>query len=262
MKKSPQSTVHSPQPIRIDAEGLHYRVLNERIRQAVNSGVQEIILDNVCGQRYIGNGIKGEDIKITVNGTAGNDLAAFMDGPKIFINGNAQDGTGNTMNAGEIVIYGDAGDIVGHSMRGGRIFIRGEAGYRVGIHMKAYEDMFPVVIIGKSVRDFFGEYMAGGLLIVLGLEPKRMLHANKIVGDFIGTGMHGGAIVIRGEVDESRLGKEVKIAEPDRGDKALLRKHLTDYCRYFDLNLEEILKEPFIKLYPYSHRPYGRLYAY
>ncbi len=36
---------------------------------------------------------------------------------------------------------------------------------RVGIHMKAYKDMFPVVIIEGKVRDFLGEYMTGGLLV-------------------------------------------------------------------------------------------------
>lgn len=35
-------------------------------------------------------------------------------------------------------------------MRGGRIYVRGDAGYRTGIHMKAYEDKTPVMIIGRK----------------------------------------------------------------------------------------------------------------
>lgn len=240
---------------KIDAAGLHYKVLNEKIHQAINDGVKHIFLENVCGQRFIADGLCS-DIELTINGVPGNDLGAFMDGPRIFVKGNAQDGVGNTMNSGEIVVYGDCGDIAGHSMRGGRIFIKGNAGYRIGIHMKAYRDMFPVMIIGKGAKDFFGEYMAGGLLVVLGLETDEML------GDFIGTGMHGGAIFVRGGLDERCLGKEVKITKPTEDDYALLKTHLKDYCRYFALNLDEILKKPFLKLYPYSHRPYGRLYAY
>lgn len=241
--------------VEIDAQGLHYRVLNERLRGLLKEGARRIVVKNVCGQRYIGNAI-GEKSEIILEGVPGNDLAAFMDGPRITVRGNAQDGVGNTMNRGEVIIYGDAGDIVGYSMRGGRIFIRGNVGYRVGIHMKAYKQFFPVVIVGGGARDFLGEYMAGGLLIVLGLN------GNELVGDFVGTGMHGGTMFLRAEVDPRRLGKEVKTGEITPEDTRLLRKHVGDFCAYFGFDLDEILKGPFTKIYPYSHRPYGTIYAY
>jgi glutamate synthase domain-containing protein 3 len=245
--------------IKINAENLHYKVLNERIHQLIQKGCRKIVLDNVRGQRYIGDGLSTPDLEIIINGVPGNDLASFMNGPKIIIKGNAQDGVGNTMNAGEVVIYGDAGDIVGYSMRGGRIFIKGNVGYRVGIHMKAYKEFFPIVIVGGSARDFLGEYMAGGLLVILGLTQSKTAN---IIGDFVGTGMHGGNIFLRGKVDPKCLGREVKIDQPTREDLTFLHTHLTDFCKYFNFNLDEILKKPFIKLYPYTHRPYGRLYAY
>lgn len=241
--------------VEIDARGLHYRELNAKLRRSIGEGVQRVLLKNVCGQRYIGDSI-AQEVEIIIEGVPGNDLAAFMDGARIIVKGNAQDGVGNTMNRGEVVVYGDAGDIVGYSMRGGRIFIRGDVGYRVGIHMKAYKHFFPVVIVGGGAKDFLGEYMAGGLLVVLGLD------GGEIVGDFVGTGMHGGTIFLRGEVDPRRLGKEVKIGEVTPEDEELLRRYLDDFCRYFGLELEEILKFPFTKIYPYSHRPYGTVYAY
>ena len=71
-----------------------------------------------------------------------------------------------------------------------------------------------------------------------------------------------GTMFLRGEVDPRRLGKEVKIGEVTPEDEELLRRHLKDFCRYFGLELEEILKVPFTKIYPYSHRPYGTVYAY
>ncbi len=80
---------------------------------------------------------------IDMYGTPGNDLGAFMNGPKVTVYGNAQDGCGNTMNEGEIVIHGHAGDVTGHSMRGGRIFVKDYVGYRVGIHMKEYQKKIP-----------------------------------------------------------------------------------------------------------------------
>ncbi len=243
--------------ITIDADKLHYKDLNEKIH-AVLADADEIIIDNAMGQRYIGDAVS-KKVRFVINGVPGNDMAAFMNGPEIIVHGNAQDAIGNTMNSGLIVVNGNAGDIAGYSMRGGKIYIRGNAGYRVGIHMKAFKENFPVVIIGEEVKDFFGEYMAGGLAIVLGLGTDKLP-----VGDFVGTGMHGGTIFIRTKTIDARLlGKEVKAVELDEKDKELLEKYVKDYCSYFpELKAAEILKAHFIKLYPFSHRPYGRLYAY
>ena len=49
---------------------------------------------------------------------------------------------------GLVVVNGIAGDVVGYAMRGGKILIKGDVGYRVGIHMKAYKEKFPVLVIG------------------------------------------------------------------------------------------------------------------
>ena len=236
--------------MRINAQGMHYRELNELIHKAVTDGRKNIILDNVNGQRYIADGLSG-DINVTVNGVPGNDLAAFMDGSSIVVNSNAQDGIGNTMNAGKIIINGDAGDIVGHSMRGGKIFIKGNVGYRVGIHMKAYNSLYPVVIAGGSAGDFLGEYMAGGLIIVLGS-----------VGNYIGTGMHGGAIYIQDRVEKYQLGKEVEAIKLNGNKLGEIEEYLEEYCGNFNLSLEDVKKRRFVKLTPHSSRPYGRLYAY
>jgi len=130
----------------------------------------------------------------------------------------------------------------------------------VGIHQKAYEEWFPVVIIGGRAGDFLGEYMAGGLMVVLGLDGPDS--RGRLVGDLAGTGMHGGIILVRGDVDPARVGKEVRIVKPSDEDMALLRKHLGDYCGQFGLDTANILNKPFVKLYPASHRPYGKLYAY
>lgn len=245
--------------VKLDARGLHYKVLNDKIHEVLdnNSEIEELVIENVFGQRYIGAGIK-KKIKIVINGTAGNDLGVFMDGPEIIVNGNAQDGVGNTMNSGKIIINGSAGDVMGYGMRGGSIYVKGNAGYRVGIHMKAYKDNFPVIIIGGTVGDFLGEYMAGGIVVVLGLNNDKLP-----VGDFVGTGMHGGNIfIMREKIDERLLGKEVKVAQPTKEDFELLSKYLKEYCDYFSIEPKSVLENKFIKLYPYSSRPYGRLYAY
>jgi glutamate synthase domain-containing protein 3 len=244
----------------IDAGNVHYRELNQKIREMIKEGAREIELRNVNGQRYIGTGITNPDVKIYIHGTPGNDLAAFMDGPRIEVFGNAQDGVSNTMNSGKVVINGHAGDVLGYGMRGGKMHIRKNVGYRVGIHMKAFGSMMPVIIAGGTGGDFFGEYMAGGILVLLGLEKKP---EEKIVGDWCGTGIHGGVIYIRGTVESHQLGKEVGVVEKiPAKEMDELAELLKDYCGDFNLNLEEVIKEPFIKLYPYTTRPYGKLYAY
>ncbi|KXB07649.1 hypothetical protein AKJ56_02440 [candidate division MSBL1 archaeon SCGC-AAA382N08] len=243
--------------MKINAEGVYYKDLNERIRKAVDSGESEIILENVNGQRYIGTNLRGSEVNIEINGVPGNDLAAFMDGPNINVRSNSQDAVGNTMNSGKVVVHGNAGDLVGHSMRGGKIYIRGDVGYRTGIHMKAYRDLFPVLIAGGTARDFLGEYMAGGLLVVLGLDGQ-----DEIAGDYIGTGMHGGEIYLRGEVEGYQFGKEVGVKEPDDEDMEKLVKYLNDYAEEFGLDLDAILEKDFTRLVPSTHRPYGTIYAY
>jgi glutamate synthase domain-containing protein 3 len=198
-------------------------------------------------------------VEIEIFGTPGNDLGAFMDGPTITVHGNAQDGCGNTMNNGEIVIHGHAGDILGLSARGGKIFVREDVGYRAGIHMKEYENKKSVVVIGGTAQDFLGEYMAGGIMIVLGLNlNKGEYHKAK----FIGTGMHNGVIYLRGNVEGYQLGKEVGVAELEDKDHSILHQFVDEFANHFSYELAEILEGKFIKLYPRWLRPYGRLYAY
>jgi glutamate synthase domain-containing protein 3 len=244
--------------VTIDARGILYRELNAKLRQAVSNGTQKIELRNVYGQRYIGTDLN-KSVEIEIFGTPGNDLGAFMDSPKIIVHGNAQDGCGNTMNNGEIIIHGHAGDILGLSARGGKIFVREDVGYRAGIHMKEYQDKKPMVVIGGTAQDFLGEYMAGGIMILLGLNLKE---GERHKANFIGTGMHGGVIYMRGEVQEFQLGKEIGVAELDEKDHLVLKKLVGEFASHFDYNAEEILKHKFNKLFPLYLRPYGRLYAY
>ncbi|MFQ5901330.1 MAG: hypothetical protein ACE5IH_07220, partial [Thermodesulfobacteriota bacterium] len=156
--------------ITIDAQDLYYRELNKILKETIcMDNPKEVELRNIYGQRYIGTNLRRE-VKLKLFGTPGGDLGAFMDGPIIEVYGNAQDGCGNTMNSGEIIIHGHAGDILGMSMRGGRIFVKENVGYRVAIHMKEYENKKPIIVIGGTAQDFLGEYMAGGVVILLGLR--------------------------------------------------------------------------------------------
>jgi len=251
--------------MRIDAKNMDYRELNSRVREAVKES-PAIRLENVRGQRYIGCGI-GSNVNIMINGTPGNDLGAFMNGPRIEVHGNVQDVVGNTMSGGRIAIHGDAGDILGHSMRGGRIYVKGSVGYRAGIHIKSFEDRHPVIVIGGRAGDYLGEYMAGGIVIVLGQNSGGGIPGGKerpITGRYTGTGMHGGALYILGEVPKEKRGPEVSPKEIEDHEKSLLEEILEDYKTVLslsDLSPREIIPR-LTKFTPLTTRPYGNLYAY
>ncbi len=246
------------QVVKIDASGLFYRQLNAHLKELVANNVGKVELRNVYGQRYIGTDLN-KPVDIEIFGVPGNDLGAFMNGPRITVYGNAQDGCGNTMNDGKIIVHGHAGDIIGLSARGGKIFVRDGVGYRAGIHMKEYQDKKPVLVIGGSAQDFLGEYMAGGILILLGLNLAKGEH---LKANFIGTGMHGGVIYLKGSVKDYQLGREVGVTELEEKDHQILREFVGEFASYFDYDAEEILKHKFTKLFPRWLRPYGRLYAY
>jgi glutamate synthase domain-containing protein 3 len=247
-----------PSTKRIDATGLTTQELNILLREATTNGVEKIEIMNVCGQSYIGTDLH-KKVDIDITGTPGNDLGAFMNGPRITVHGNAQDGIGNTMDDGEIIVHGHAGDIAGLSCRSGKIFVRDYVGYRAGIHMKEYGEKKSILVIGGTAQDFLAEYMAGGIIVLLGLDMKEeeTHHAH-----YIGTGMHGGAIYLAGKVEDYQLGKEVGIAELDRYDLTILTGLVTEFAEHFGHDAGEILKKHFIKLFPLYLRPYGRLYTY
>jgi len=242
----------------IDARGVYYKQLNEQVREAIGHGERQIVLRNVNGQRYIGGGLRGTDVTVEVNGVPGNDLAAFMDGPTVHVMNNAQDGCANTMNAGRLFVHGDAGDVVGYGMRGGSVYVKGHIGYRVGIHMKAYKSQSPVIVAGGTAGDFFGEYLAGGTLVLLGMERD----GKPLVGDYCGTGIHGGQVYLRGEYDPYHVSTEhIAVATATDDDVKAIRKDLEVFAEAFGFTMEEVLAEPFTILRPKSHRPFGDLYV-
>ncbi|MCW2277163.1 hypothetical protein [Heliophilum fasciatum] len=250
-------TISNASAVAINAQGLYYKELNEKIRAALAAGAATVRVHSVNGQRYIGTGLSG-NASLIVEGTAGNDLGAYMNGLTVTVYGNGQDGIANTMNAGTIVIHGSTGDTLGYAMRDGEVYVEGSVGFRVGIHMKEYQEKVPVLVIGGKAGSFFGEYMAGGILILLGLSGRE---GHPIVGDFCGTGMHGGVMYIRGNVEEHQLGKEVKVVELDEQDREVLGKYVGRYVGHFGGDAGEILDAPFVKLIPFNKRPYGNLYV-
>lgn len=235
----------------VNANGLEFRAINDAIRKTGKS----VTLTDVIGQRFIAAGMANKDI--TVTGTPGNALGAYLNGGKITVNGNAQDAVGDTMNSGEIVVHGNAGDTVGYAMRGGSIYIKGDAGYRAGIHMKAYKEKAPVMVIGGKAGSFLGEYQAGGVIIVLGLGADE----KNIVGNFPCTGMHGGKMILRSDCKDIVFPNQVSAKPATPEELKEIKKYVAKYCRLFGDNTDSIMNSPFTIVTPNSKNPYKQLYV-
>ncbi len=233
----------------IDASAMAFREINELLRTA-----DDITVDNCLGQRFIASGMGGKTVRI--NGTPGNALGAYLDGAEVHVFGNAQDAVGDTMNDGRIIIHGSTGDAAGYAMRGGEIYVRDSAGYRAGIHMKAYKDKLPVMVIGGSAGSFMGEYQAGGVIIVLGRNIKP-----PIVSNFCGTGMHGGKIYLCCDEIGVHLPRQVKARRAAAEDMSQISGYIKNYCGYFSDDYDEIINRNFFVLEPDSENPYKQLYV-
>lgn len=238
--------------MRIDANGMHYSDLDKAVRE---SGDNEVVIDSCVGQRYIAAGLSGKTV--IINGTPGNALGAYLNGATVIVNGNAQEATGDTMNGGTIVVNGSVGDAAGYAMRGGKIFVRGNAGYRCGIHMKAYGDNKPAIVIGGRAGSFLGEYQAGGTIIVLGDYDD----GKSVIGNFCGTGMHGGEMYIRCDALPGRLPAQVRAERLERIPHGEIEDLISAWCDTFGKYREKYLASPCYRLTPNSENPYRQMYT-
>lgn len=237
----------------IRAAEMSFQQLNEQIHTCQDA---EITLTDVRGQRYIASGLSGK--RLAIHGIPGNALGAYVDDCRVEVFGNAQDATGDTMNAGEIIIHGSSGDATGYAMRGGMILVEGNVGYRAGIHMKAYKDQVPVLVVGGEAGSFLGEYQAGGYVVVLGLNTT----SRAPVGRFCAAGMHGGKIFLRTEAElPFDLPSQVSAHRADAKELEEIRPFVEKYAHAFGRNAAEILRGAFQVLIPNTANPYKSLYV-
>ena len=238
--------------MKVLAGDMHFQKLNNQVRLTADTQIE---IENCIGQRYIASGLSGK--KVTVHGTPGNALGAYLDGADIIVYGTTQEATGDTMNDGRIYIHGNTGDATGYAMRGGKIFIEGSAGYRTGIHMKEYQEKAPVIVIGGCTGSFLGEYQAGGTIVVLGLDSGGKIP----VGNFCGTGMHGGKIILRTKELPKDLPGQVAAHKAGEEELCAIMDELMEFCAVFDKNLKDILDADFYILRPNTKNPYKQLYT-
>ena len=122
--------------------------------------------------------------------------------------------------------------------------------------MKEYKEKKPIVVIGGRVGSFLGEYLAGGLIIVLGIGV-----GVAPVGNFTGTGMHGGKIVIRTDKELAALPKQVVANEAADCDMEEIMPYIKEFAGHFKMKTEKLTKGRFMVLKPNAKSPYKQLYV-
>lgn len=230
----------------------HFKEANELVRAAL-AQADTIRIEQAHAQRYLGCAMPAGK-RLEIHGTPGNDLACYMDGGDIEVFGNAQDQVGNTMNGGTVVIHGRCGDAAGYGMRGGRIFVRDGCGWRVGVHMKEYREHRPAIVIGGDAGSFLGEYLAGGIIVLMGRAGKHLA-----------TGMHGGVIYLAHPLPPEEVPQGLVHGPVDEADLETLAPLLERYAQLFageaGIGDEPADAASFWRLRPASSRPYNSLYA-
>ncbi|GAA1444613.1 glutamate synthase large subunit [Leifsonia poae] len=153
--------------------------------------------------RHGENGLPTGSIEISLTGSAGQSLGAFLpSGITLRLEGDTNDYVGKGLSGGQIVIRPDknsvfpaernviAGNVIGYGATQGSMFIRGIVGERFLVRNSG------ATAVVEGVGDHALEYMTGGLAVILGGTGRNL-----------GAGMSGGTAYVY-ELDEDRVNRD------------------------------------------------------
>jgi NADPH-dependent glutamate synthase beta subunit-like oxidoreductase/glutamate synthase domain-containing protein 3/NAD-dependent dihydropyrimidine dehydrogenase PreA subunit len=218
-----------------DGQRVDSRLLEEQVQELVARGQRRIKV-KAFGQHGIGGRLwraGNEPVDVLVEGHAGQRLGSLgFPNTRIVLRGPASDDVG-WLNAGaHIVVHGHAANGVANGMAQGRIYIAGSIGAR-GMTMTKNNPRFspPELWVLGSAGDYFGEFMAGGVAVVCGVDPQN---PDNILGYRPCVGMVGGKVFFRGPIkDFSRADAKL---EEEIGDADW--QWLCDHLAYFLADIE------------------------
>ena len=158
------------------------------------------LLGSEVTRRFEAQGLPEDTIHITLTGTAGQSIGAFLPpGITLELIGDANDYVGKGLSGGKIIVRPQAdvlflpednviaGNTLLYGATSGEVFLRGQVGERfaarnsgalavvegVGDHACEYMTGGRVVVLGKVGRNMAAG-MSGGIAFVLGLDPRRV----------------------------------------------------------------------------------------
>ncbi|HWD62078.1 MAG TPA: glutamate synthase large subunit [Humibacter sp.] len=157
--------------------------------------------------RHGEHGLPAGSIDVTLTGSAGQSLGAFLPGGiTLRLEGDSNDYVGKGLSGGRIVVRPDrasvfpaernviAGNVIGYGATQGSMFIRGIVGERFLVRNSG------ATAVVEGVGDHALEYMTGGLALILGATGRNL-----------GAGMSGGTAYVL-DLREERMNREALAA--------------------------------------------------
>jgi glutamate synthase (NADPH/NADH) large chain len=162
------------------------------------------MLGSLVTRRYGAQGLPSGTIDITLRGSAGQSLGAFLpSGVLIRLFGDANDYVGKGLSGGVIAIRPDeravlvaeqnviAGNVIGYGATDGELYLRGIVGERFCVRNSG------ATAVAEGVGDHALEYMTGGTAVILGRTGRNL-----------GAGMSGGVAFVL-DLDQTRVNQEL-----------------------------------------------------
>ncbi len=222
------------------------------IVDSYNHGWKNILLYNLHGHRFIGNGLgpRTNDLKIQCYGDIGDYVASGIDGCEIIVHAAAQDQVGQILKYGKLVVHGDVGQAFMYGAKGGDVYVQGNTAGRPLINAVGK----PRVVINGTCLDYLAEslmagdpYNGGGFIIVNGLNPsfdgQFIEQEYPYPGSNLFSLASGGAIFIRdpyGKVSSDQLNGG-RLAEFTAKDWKLILPYLQENQKLFGVEIERDL---------------------
>ncbi len=211
-----QQLIELAQPAILDGHQVSIDLPVRNVNRTVGT-----LLGHEVTKKWRGAGLTDGTIDITLTGSAGQSLGAFLPaGIQIRLVGDANDYVGKGLSGGRLIVHPDpsatfvaedqiiAGNVIGYGATGGEIFLRGVVGERFCVRNSG------AIAVSEGVGDHGCEYMTGGRVVVLGPTGRNF-----------GAGMSGGIAYVHdpSEVFASKVNYEMVALEPlDDTDREFL----------------------------------------
>lgn len=189
------------QPALATGELVHLEIPVRNVNRTVGT-----MLGAEITRRYGGSGLPENTIDISLHGSAGQSLGAFIPkGLTLRLYGDTNDYVGKGLSGGRIIVRPDAcalfessknviaGNVIAYGATSGEIFIRGVVGERFCVRNSG------ATVVVEGVGDHGCEYMTGGVAMVLGATGRNF-----------GAGMSGGVAFV--------LDLDIRLVNPDMVD--------------------------------------------
>jgi glutamate synthase domain-containing protein 3 len=134
--------------------------INEAVRKHL-SPKKPVKIGGLDGHHGVLAGLSGEG-RVTVSGSAGDFLGAYLAGPHVTLSGSAGDFAGSTMFSGRLVVEGTVGSGLCCHMSGGEARVKGRVGAGAGSMMTG-----GLLVLDAPVGPGPGEGMTGGTIVLL-----------------------------------------------------------------------------------------------